>query len=96
VSGITAVIDAHGNVSHRTKLFEPSIVDTTVTLTTGRTPYVRFGEWVVLGSLAAVVVAVVIGFARRRRRFVGSNDVNDASPSESPVPAGVDRPTERV
>jgi apolipoprotein N-acyltransferase len=96
VSGISAVIDAHGNVSHRTKLFEPSVVDTTVALTTGRTPYVRFGEWVVLGSLAAVVIALAIGFARRRRRFVGSNAVNDAAPSGPPVVAGVDRPTERV
>jgi apolipoprotein N-acyltransferase len=96
VSGISAVIDAHGHVSHTTKLFEPSIVDTTVALTTGRTPYVRFGEWVVLGSLAALVIAVVIGFARRRRRFVGSNAVKDDAPPVPPVVAGVDRPTERV
>jgi apolipoprotein N-acyltransferase len=96
ISGITAMIDAGGNVSHTTKLFEPTIVDTTVTLTTGRTPYVRVGEWAALASIATTLVAVGIGFARRRRRSVDSTAVNDTAPAPSPEPALGSRNTERV
>jgi apolipoprotein N-acyltransferase len=85
VSGITAVIDAHGNVSHTTKLFQTAIVDTTVALTTGRTPYVRMGEWVPLGSVAALVIAGGIGFARRRRRSVDSNAVTVAPQAQTAI-----------
>ena len=60
VSGISAVIDADGNVSDRTKLFEKAIVDTTIVTTRGETLYVRFGDWFVwLCCLAVVVTAVV-------------------------------------
>jgi apolipoprotein N-acyltransferase len=72
ISGITAVIDAHGNVSHETSMFKREIVDTTVDLTTGTTLYVRFGDWAAYGSLILVLVAVGIGFARRRDRSVDS------------------------
>jgi apolipoprotein N-acyltransferase len=97
ISGISAVIDAHGNVSHRTKLFVPSIVDARVALTIGETPYVRIGEWVVLGSTAAVVIAVAIGFARRRRRSVDSPAVDDTSAAPPEPAARVNTPSaERV
>jgi apolipoprotein N-acyltransferase len=97
ISGISAVIDAHGNVSHRTRLFVPSIVDTHVTLTSGETPYVRIGEWVPLGCVAALVVALAIGFARRRRRSVDSNAVDDTSPAPSEPDAPIRAPSaERV
>jgi apolipoprotein N-acyltransferase len=85
ISGISAVIDAHGNVSNRTQLFEQSVVDTTITATTGRTLYVRIGEWATWASFVTVVVALAIGFARRRRGSVDSNDVNDA-PVANPAP----------
>src|SRR5439155_17272092 len=48
VSGISAVIDPDGTVHDRTDLFEKAIVWATITTTTGDTPYVRFGDWVVL------------------------------------------------
>jgi apolipoprotein N-acyltransferase len=72
ISGHSAVIDAHGNVSDTTRLFTRTVVDTEVALTTGKTLYVRFGEWVVWASLAGVAVAAAIGFARRRRGFLDS------------------------
>ncbi|MCU1430073.1 MAG: apolipoprotein N-acyltransferase [Actinomycetia bacterium] len=78
ISGISAVIDAHGNVSHTTHLFQRTVVDTTVTLTTGTTLYVRMGEWVTLASLLALAIALGIGFARRRDGSVDSTDVIDA------------------
>jgi apolipoprotein N-acyltransferase len=95
ISGISAVIDAHGNVSHTTKLFVPSIVDARVALTSGTTPYVRIGEWVALGCTAALVIALAIGFARRRRRSVESSAVDDASHGPSEPVAKVSAP-ERV
>src|SRR4029078_12244450 len=46
ISGITAVIDADGNVHDRTGLFDRALVETTIATTSGQTPYVRYGEWV--------------------------------------------------
>ena len=52
----------------RRSLFDRTVLETTVAATTGQTPYVRYGEWVIFGSLALVVVAVVIALVRRRRK----------------------------
>ena len=60
VSGISAVIDPDGSVHDTTNLFEKAIVSTTVRTTTGETPYVRFGEWVVLLSCLALIGAAVV------------------------------------
>jgi apolipoprotein N-acyltransferase len=65
VSGISAVIDANGNVHDRTRLFEKAIVDTSIVTTRGETLYVRLGDWVVWACCAALVVAAVVA-ARRR------------------------------
>jgi apolipoprotein N-acyltransferase len=67
ISGITAVIDADGVVSDRTHLFERTVVQTTVEATSGETPYVRYGEWVTLLSIAAVAIAAGVATVRLRR-----------------------------
>ena len=67
VSGISAVIDPDGTVHDRTDLFEKAIVWATITTTTGDTPYVRFGDWVVLVSVAIVAVAIVLATRRSAR-----------------------------
>ena len=67
ISGISAIIDANGNVHDRTKLFHNGVVESTVETTTGQTLYVRVGEWVLWVSLIIVAVAVIIGLVRRRR-----------------------------
>ncbi len=70
ISGITAVIDADGNVHERTHLFDRTVVQTTVEATGGQTPYVRYGEWVTFASLAALAIAMAlatIGSVRHRR-----------------------------
>jgi apolipoprotein N-acyltransferase len=63
VSGISAVIDPDGTVHDTTDLFTRAIVRSTVATTTGETPYVRFGDWIVLlsalGLVAAAAFAVV-------------------------------------
>jgi apolipoprotein N-acyltransferase len=75
ISGITAIIDAHGNVHDRTKLFHNGVVESTVETTTGQTLYVRVGEWVLWVSLFIVAVAVVIGIFRRRREAKRAREV---------------------
>lgn len=57
ISGISAVIDADGTVLARQGLFDNGILQGTIVTRTGTTPYVRFGEWVLLGCLAALGVA---------------------------------------
>ena len=67
ISGISAVIDAGGDVRDTTKLFQQSIVSDTVTTTTGETPYVRFGEWAVAASALLLLGAAVASRVRRPR-----------------------------
>ena len=50
ISGISAIIDANGVVHERTALFDRTVLEATVTATTGETPYVRFGEWIIWTS----------------------------------------------
>jgi hypothetical protein len=67
ISGISAAIDADGNVTSRTELFERTVLETTVTATTGETPYVRYGEWAIGLSVIILAVALVIAVRRNRR-----------------------------
>jgi apolipoprotein N-acyltransferase len=61
ISGISARIDAHGDLSQATELFENEVVTGDVITTTGQTPYVRYGDWVVWTSGIALVVAAAYG-----------------------------------
>jgi apolipoprotein N-acyltransferase len=80
ISGISAVIDAHGRVLSRTKLFDRTILNATVTTTRGETPYVRFGEWVIVACLIGVALASVpVAMGRKSARTV------DSEPVEAPV-----------
>ena len=76
ISGISALIDAHGRVTERTRLFQRTTVTATVTTTRGETPYVRFGEWVVIACIIGVAL-VSVAVARRRptARLVDSEPV---------------------
>jgi len=66
VSGISGVIDADDSVHDTTDLFARAIVQGRVTTMTGDTPYVRFGDWIVLASLLGVLGATVYAVTRRR------------------------------
>jgi apolipoprotein N-acyltransferase len=66
ISGITAVITASGDVVRSTDLFRPAVVTGRIDTVTGRTPYVRFGEWVVAAGVLVLAGAVVLGAFRRR------------------------------
>ena len=55
ISGISAIIDANGVVHERTELFQRTVLEATVTATTGETPYVRYGEWVIWAAPSSAV-----------------------------------------
>jgi len=80
ISGISAIIDANGVVHQRTGLFDRTVLEATVTPTTGQTPYVRYGEWVIWMSALALFVAVA--FALRRGREVSF--IESAPPVSEP------------
>jgi apolipoprotein N-acyltransferase len=64
VSGISAVIDPDGSVHHRTGLFDAAVVTASVPTSTGKTLYVRFGDWVVFGSALAMIVLAALAIGR--------------------------------
>ena len=68
ISGISAVIDANGNVHDRTHLFDRTVVQATVGITSGETPYVRYGEWATVAAVLAVGTALIVGVVRWRRK----------------------------
>jgi apolipoprotein N-acyltransferase len=76
ISGISAVVDADGAVVARQPLFRNGVLEGTVTTRGGQTPYVRFGEWVLLASLAALLLAAG---SRARDRFRGRHSVDSGS-----------------
>jgi apolipoprotein N-acyltransferase len=66
ISGITAVIDSSGVVHQRTRLFHNAVVTGTVTTERGKTPYVRYGDWVEWACALTVLAAALFACARRR------------------------------
>ncbi len=66
ISGITAVIDASGDIHQTTKLFESAIVTGRITTVRGETPFVRFGDWVEWASLIGLLGAVALAVFRPR------------------------------
>jgi apolipoprotein N-acyltransferase len=64
ISGISAIIDANGVVLERTKLFDRTVLEATVTTTSGQTPYVRYGEWAIGMSEIVLAGAVLISIRR--------------------------------
>jgi apolipoprotein N-acyltransferase len=77
ISGISAVIDARGQILRRTGLFRPAVVRRTVPLGTGRTPYGRFGDamevgMLGLGAIAALLTGARMYGGRRDRRYAAA------------------------
>ena len=70
ISGVSAIIDAGGRVDDRTELFRNAVLTASVTTTTGRTIYVRFGEWVVLACGLALILTALVAQLRSRKRTV--------------------------
>ncbi len=90
ISGISAIIDANGVVHERTALFDRTVLEATVTATTGETPYVRYGEWIIWTSGILLAGAVVLSI---RRNGVWSR-ARERRPGFVDSPAPSDRPAE--
>jgi apolipoprotein N-acyltransferase len=68
VSGITAVVDADGRVTQRSELFVNQVTAGRIETRSGSTPYLRFGEWALVGCLVGLLVAAVVAQRRGARR----------------------------
>jgi apolipoprotein N-acyltransferase len=79
VSGISAFIDPSGRVTASAGLFEPTVLRATIRTSEVRTPYVRWGDWVVV--LSAGLVLMLIALPRGRR----------LGPAPRSLPAGLRR-----
>jgi apolipoprotein N-acyltransferase len=64
-TGVTAIIDQRGRVLAAAPQFVTTAVDGIAQGYAGSTPYVRWGNWVVLGLIAAMLAAAVALRARR-------------------------------
>lgn len=67
ISGVSGVIDADGSARDLTGLFEATVTEGRIATRSGSTPYVRFGDWVLLGSALVVIGAAAVGVRRRAR-----------------------------
>ena len=67
VSGISAFVDPSGHTSQRTELFEPALIRRTIRASTGRTLYVRWGDWLPIASLAFAIGMAAVPRGRNER-----------------------------
>ena len=67
ISGVSAVIDPNGRVLQHTELFTKALITATVTTTTGETPYVRLGDWVLAAAGLALLGAAGVVAQRELR-----------------------------
>jgi apolipoprotein N-acyltransferase len=91
-NGVSGVVAPDGSVEQRAPVRSTQVIDTEVTLRSGVTPGVRWGQALELGLAAVALVAVavtVVADVRRRRRTRGTaSDDAAATPRPDPAPTG--------
>jgi apolipoprotein N-acyltransferase len=73
VSGISAFIDTGGRTYDETELFQPDTIRRTIRASSGRTPFVRFGDWLPVTSLMFVMAIALWDQVYRLRGKRGSS-----------------------
>ena len=96
ISGISAIIDANGVVHQRTKLFDRTVLEATVTATTGQTPYVRYGEWIIWCSGVLLAGAVLLAMRRDPRWSRGREPRPGFVDSPAPPDRLADHPADHL
>ena len=66
-------------MTERTRLFDRTTVTATVTTTRGETPYVRFGEWVIVACMIGVALQSLAAAISRRRTGLVDSDAVEAT-----------------
>lgn len=88
VSGESAVVNTHGQVVQRTQLFVSAILRADVPTATGRTLYVRLGDWFPLACAGVIVLLLALTIVRgvgERRRRPPADAGTDPPPGEEPA-----------
>lgn len=67
ISGESAFVDPDGLVHDRTELFEATTIRRTVTVTTGRTPFLVTGDWLAPVTMSGLLVLAAASRLTRRR-----------------------------
>lgn len=76
-TGLTAVIDAKGEILQTLPLFAPGVLTARVEIMEGETPYVRFGDWFAWSaSLLSLVVLLRQALRKRSKSSMSSNRSN--------------------
>ena len=63
-NGISLIADPYGRVLKRTPLFTQAILTGPVPQPLAPTPYVRFGDWLMLACVLGLIVGLVVKRAR--------------------------------
>lgn len=71
VSGISAFIDTAGNTYDKTRLFHPGTIRRSIRASSGRTPFVRFGDWLPMASVTFVIATALREANHRAKRKRG-------------------------
>ena len=66
-TGVTAIVDASGNIIQQAPLFETAVVTDSVTPMGGMTPYARIGDTLIMSILAILTLSLmVINYKRKK------------------------------
>lgn len=69
-TGVSGIIDPTGRIIAMSPLFEAGVITGPIRLGNGRTPYVRFGDWVAYACILLVAAAAMLA---RRQWVTGSH-----------------------
>ena len=74
ISGITAVVDPDGDVHDTSELFVNEVTTGTIETTTGETPYVALGDWVLMACGLGLVGVAAATWWKSRHAAVDSRE----------------------